>query len=177
MTQIKSCLWSQAWLFSLSCILQAKQGMTLVTFVQSWQLQKWIMQQTSRIVINWVKYRSQCWCSGANTELPLWIMALFRCSLGMFWPLSTVIWKCCNLLLINTVRKRNYWFSDCALIAHSLCLSAAWNLWFRQGAKMSRQLVTGENTFWHTHALSQLLMLIQGVPWNKQNVLWPNLWR
>lgn len=73
----------------------------------------------------------------------LCILMLFSSTLGMFWSLFAVMWKCCHLLM-STVWMRNYWFSCWALITDSF-VSAAWKLWFRLGGKTSRRLVTGEN--------------------------------
>lgn len=73
------------------------------------------------------------------------VLMLFDSTLGMFWSLFAVMCKCCHLLLMSTVWMRSYWFSNWALIADSF-VSAAWKLWFQLGGKMSRRLVTGENT-------------------------------
>lgn len=66
-----------------------------------------------------------------------------------------VTWRRSNLLLINTVRKKNYWFF---WLCFDLFLFAAWKLWFQQAAKTSRQLVTGEN---NTHFDIHVLLLRQ----------------
>lgn len=84
------------------------------------------------------------------------VLMLFYSTLGMLWSLLAVMWKCCHLLLMSTVCMRNYWFSNWALITDTF-VSAAWKLWCRLGGKMSRRLVTGENTCRQQHTLPFLV--------------------